>query len=347
MFCYKKIGLLIPLICSGLFGISSSEPEEEFFIKDIYCEPFHESGTNSQIHIIGGSTLGNGLKGTLGLYYRNSNKSGAQIVKSKALNDYTDSYTFTSSNQYTKNTGESSWEIRLTVDGVRIETHIIPCDYITTFETIDFVHGIKSKISYPIIKHYSRETGQITTENLDYNFNDFDDIVYLDSIGKFDLKNYIISSSINNFNVELEGKETYLKVPAIPGWFVDYSDQELSWGWKVFLLNIVQQENHQYYFTINEQLFINPNTLEMSQLNVQGSMQTEALFFPPTLTFPKEGFQCELYAKDFGRAHVNLVAVFYIQKVDVLLGDCITSEYCIKTSSAVYEDNIGKVLKND
>ena len=111
-------------------------------------------------------------------------------------------------------------------------------------------------------------------------------------------------------------------------------------------LNFFEKEDKRYGFSFADDLYVNPYTYEMARSQLNGFVKTKYLYLPKNGFHDFESIKLNVNATNLGVACVNMTYDVYIESDKSRIGNCVTSQYCIRTGDAIFIDG-GKELKHD
>jgi len=99
-----------------------------------------------------------------------------------------------------------------------------------------------------------------------------------------------------------------------------------------------------YYFTNNDQYYVNPISLDMSTTEQDGYVMTDYIYFP--FVNPEKVYTLILVAEDVGINGSRLVYTRNVRVDNKLYGNCADSLFCLSTEEAVPDIDNGTVIKH-
>ena len=99
-----------------------------------------------------------------------------------------------------------------------------------------------------------------------------------------------------------------------------------------------------YYFTNNDQYYVNPISLDMSTTEQEGYVMTDYIYFP--FVNPEKVYALILVAEDVGINGSRLVYTRNVRVDNKLYGNCADSLFCLSTEEAVPDIDNGTVIKH-
>lgn len=311
----KKISLLIPSTLLCLSSVGASAPEAK--IDNFWCEPLHLVQKDTNIQFMSVVPVGQKIYLTLSiindLYPDGINFYSATLSKSGIYKvSYSNEYTRPSGNAikcgYRSSTSGRIKSFSTDIGVSKGETIIVdtsPYDYVS-----------KSKCA-----NYANQTWDKTSRQMTfYNFNDKYMPNYYHKINFHDF--YIINESPFPDNIDF--KSANFTISNINGVF-----DKIASGKTVSLPLVLEKEGKTFYFALQDPLYVNQNTLEMSKTPMDGYVKTKHFYFPRNEKIYEETFECSIVLTDFDVDDNKFVSYFRYKSQLNILGDCRNSEFCI------------------
>ena len=195
------------------------------------------------------------------------------------------------------------------------------------------------------IPAYTKEKGNFVASNR-YFFENCYSTNNLTIFNKFDIEHFTLSEKIDDIYVQMDCGEISVKIPTIYGLFCDCSNAEIEQGYLSIGLNFVEKEDKRYGFSFADDLYVNPYTYEMARSQLNGFVKTKYLYLPKNGFHDFESIKLNVNATNLGVACINMTYDVYIESDKSRIGNCVTSQYCIRTGDAIFIDG-GKELKHD
>lgn len=337
--CLTLLGLLSCGTCLGATG-----PVQRFTFEYCYMSPVHHNSTHKGKLFVKISSNGSVQNKLINFYCYNSKyKTGTMISGIRPK---------TESGEATKEFGNNL----LVENGNRFRLFCSDSDYTENSIWFDqFYHDdypyLKvdelSSLSYEVnnILGYTKERGHFMTTNK-YCFNNWYALNDINIYNKFDIEMFSFEELFGPLHVPVTYYGIDLILPANYGLFADQSDDENMLNHLSINLKLVDQGDNRFVLAFNQDLFVNPYTYQMARSPRSGFVQTKYIYLP------KNGFQnfkkldFSIYGEKLGTMNLNFNYHFSIEAEKQRVGDCVSSEYCVRTNDANFGDN-GKELVHD
>lgn len=152
------------------------------------------------------------------------------------------------------------------------------------------------------------------------------------SLDTFSIKTYFADATINS------NYEAFLLVSNRNGIFNDFEHDDFL---ARIPISLYKKEEEMIGFCFKDILYVDPESLLMSTFSRNGYVETNHFYFPKNEMSAQGEYEIYLMCSNFGSDKVDFVATFKTKALMNTMGDCYTSEYCIRNTSAQINDNFG------
>lgn len=197
----------------------------------------------------------------------------------------------------------------------------------------------------PHVFAYEKDRGYFTTTN-SYTFTNWYKENEIPVFNKFDIEMFTFEEKVGPLNVESSASDLCIAIPNKYGLFVDLNLHNQIVDRVELVLKLVDSGGYKYHLAFDTDLYVNPYTYEMARSQLPGFVKTKYLYLPKNGFHDFNKMDLYLVGFDLGTLKLSFNYTFSIEAERSRIGDCVTSEYCIKTGDSEYSD-FGKDLKHD
>ena len=158
-----------------------------------------------------------------------------------------------------------------------------------------------------------------------YIFEDFDNYYVPDYFQKFDLSDFSIT--IPDDEREFFGFTAKLVIEYKNGVFDNISGADD--GYVEFPLK-TRITNSKYHLLLENNLYVDPNTLNLSSQKLDGYVLTKHIYFPLNSMKNQDDYYCYFMFENFGIDKDSIFHRFHIKALKNIVGDCHNSKYCVQ-----------------
>ena len=204
-----------------------------------------------------------------------------------------------------------------------------------------------SNLTYEVnnVLGYTNEKGNFITSNA-YHFKNWYALNDITTYNKFDVEMFSFEETFGHLYIPVEYSRIELKIPANYGLFSDLTDSERSSNSVVLSLKLLDKGDNHFVLSFNQNLFVNPQTYEMSRVERNNFVPTKYIYLPKNGFNDLGNLNFEINGEKLGTMHLDFEYHFSIEAQRRRIGDCVTSDYCVHVNDASFSDN-GKELKHD
>ncbi|MDY6275944.1 MAG: hypothetical protein SPL75_00425 [Bacilli bacterium] len=195
------------------------------------------------------------------------------------------------------------------------------------------------------VASYTKSRGYFTSSDK-YEFKNWYAINEMNIYNKLDVGMFSFTETICDIPIEIEYYIISIGIPAIYGLFCDLRDDEIAYNRVELSLDFVDVGNHQYQLQFKDKLYVNPYTYEMARSQLPGFVETKYIYLPKNGFSDLRKLDFTILGEKLGTMRIDFSYSFSIEAERSRMGNCVSSEYCIKTNDVEFND-IGKELKHD
>lgn len=342
----KKIISTLGCALGCLFSVGASEPVQRYEMEYIYMSPAHVDKTHKSRVIYKVRTNTGTINGWAAYcYLYNDNYSaGTNFAKFWCRNDEGTSDTF-----FTTYTFIKGKENRLKIffndkDGTRtnIWFNTIFHDEYPQLSIQNLPSGVYEVNN---VIGYEKGVSNIRTTNK-YVFRNWYAENHIDVYNKIDFGMFSFEEYMGPIKVAIQYYLFQLAIPAEYGLFDDATDDEKYLNRIVFDFDLVNDGTNHYTLQIKDKIYVNPYTYQMSRHAKSGFVETKYLYLPKTGFTDLNKLDFKIAGENLGTMRLNFNYQFSVQANKSRIGDCVSSQYCIKSGDANYSE-IGKEIVHD
>ena len=342
----KKLFGTLACALGCIFSLGAEEPVQRFEFEYLYVTPAHTDKSHQFRILYKVNTNFGSTKDWMAQSYVYNEKypKGTNFKNLWVRNDIGTSDTYCSGNTFVAGK-PNQLKIFFTDKDKTRTTYFIDCIYDDSYPYLkvqDLPLGVYEARN---IKGYEKGVGYLDTTNR-YVFRDWYAENHLSVYNKIDIGMFSFEEFIGQAKVNLTYYMFQLGIPANYGLFDDLTDDELSSNRIVFDLNLVDDGTYHYTLQLNQKIYVNPFTYQMSRQPKNGYVETKYIYLPKTGFSDLNKLYFEIKGEQLGTMHLNFEYKFSVQSSKSRIGDCVSSEYCIKGEDARYSE-FGKELSHD
>lgn len=340
----QKIGLLA---CSFLTcGVSlGATTVQRYYLDYFYITNVHLDASNEPKYFGKLSSNGSVTRKLINFYVYNSKYKTGTSVKNIRPSDETGIVSGTFTSKLFMTNEENLVKIFFTDSDKKRTEHTFSVYYDDTYPTISVDQLETASYEKANVPAYSKEAGYFMATNK-YLFNNWYDINDITIYNKFDVGMFTFEEKIQDLSIPSSYYQFDLGIPAIYGLFVDQTNEEYTKNLVVLNLKFVEKENYVYQMALNQDVYVNPYTYEMARSQLPGFVQTKYIYLPKNGFSNLRRLSFKVLGEKLGTMRLNFRYDFSIQAFRSRIGNCVSSEYCIRTDDTKFSEN-GKELTND
>lgn len=338
----RKLSLLLiaPLYC--LSSLGASEPTPYYWLEYVYITPVTTSNTRKGkvVALLNGNSSLKG-KTLYSFIYNNGRGQSFVDLMCKSENGFLlgkySNYTFKKDGEnrikffYYNGTGKVELNLYGTYDDRHFQTKVDK-QRSSLYTTYD-------------VAGYSKDRGYYITYDK-YFFINWYAVKEVKVYNKFDVGMFTFYEQIGELKVPQENTYLELIIPTKYGLFTDLNEVEKYDEYVVLPLRFVDIGGYNYQVQLEDPLYVNPYTYEMSRTKQNGYVQTKYIYLPKNGFHDYGTMDFSIMGEDLGTSKILYSYNFTVEAEKSRIGNCVTSEYCIRSVDTSYDD-FGKELKND
>ena len=197
----------------------------------------------------------------------------------------------------------------------------------------------------PHVYGYTKERGSFIT-NDSYIFSNWYELNEMSVFNKFDISMFTFQEKVGPIPVGIGYEDLCIVFPAKYGLFVDLNAQEKDLQRVDMPLKFVDSGGYNYHLEFDVDLYVNPYTYEMARSQLPGFVKTKYMYLPKNGFHEFNKMDLIIVGYSLGTLKLGFEYYFSIEAELSRIGDCVTSEYCIKTADAQFSE-MGKELSHD
>lgn len=344
---YKKKSFITKLICGlpSLLCVGATTVQR-FYMDYIYVGPIHSDKNHKSRIIYHLETNTGSLNNKLvNFYVYNSNKPSGSMIRNLRLNNEEGFF----DGEFTTYTFVENGPNQVKVfysdqDGTRTN-HYFDLSFDNNYPLVEFNKCPGGVYEVSNVKGYQKDRGYFDTTNK-YVFNNY----YVDHdaniYSKFDIEKLSFEEYFGLVKVNVTNSTFKIEIPANSGLFSDLTSTETSSNRVVLPLNLINDGTNRYILSFAQHFYVNPLTYEMRRTPTKNYVETRYIYLPKDGLSEGQKIYFNIFGEKLGTMQLDFSYRFYVESNIQRIGNCVTSEYCIRTSDVPYKD-VGKEIKND
>ena len=341
----QKLSLLIMGLLTCGASIGATEPVQRFYLDYFFITPIRPKASQQSRIFAKISSNGSVYWKLVNFYVYNSKHKTGTMIKNLRPHDETGIIeNYHTGAQFVK--GEQN-QIKIFFndsDNTRTQ-HFFYLDFDETDTTVHVDRLDSLVYQQTNVQGYTKERGYFTATNR-YTFNNWYALNDIQIYNKFDIGMFTYQETIDTLPIPIVNPELGIVFPIDYGIFCDLTEDEITLERVSMDLQLVETDNRTYQLAFQQKLYVNPYTYEMARSQLPGFVETKYIYLPKTGFTTNKELNVRIVGMKIGTMNLDLNYDFSIVAERSRIGNCVTSEYCVKTQDARFSEN-GKELNND
>ena len=178
-----------------------------------------------------------------------------------------------------------------------------------------------------------------------FTFKNMKKEIYLDKVPALDMSGIYFSYEMPSY-IPLRYGYSRLIIEGRDGAFVDVGEAMAVEGMRKCPISIDKDEKrNQYRIHLNDQLYVNPLTLEMSTSLKEGYRPTKYLYFPRPIE-EEETYTLRYMVDEMGANCSSFSYQFSVTLSRKAFGNCNDSSFCLSSEDTVADLSIGTIINH-